>query len=197
MLLFFDMGNANEKRSYLAALDGLIVVGIVYAGAVALMGLFDAVTLGYITDLTVGLPIDRLREVLPDEVDVQTATATAFVDVGFGYRLAWWVVQSGPYLFVMTGGLVLRQIVTSARSGDPFVVENVRRLRVVAVLLVAHELLALGRAPVGLLIQKHVGVEHATARGSGTLVMVALVLFALAEIWQRGVDLRDEQALTV
>jgi hypothetical protein len=207
MLLFFDIQRVDggramtekskKKRSLLAALDAVLLVAMGLAALTALASLLDAVLDDKVTDLTIGLPAEAVTEALPDDVSLDESQAVVHASVGVGYRIAWWLVGPGTSLLVVAGAWVLRDVVASARKGDPFVAANVRRLRLVAGITLAYGVLALLRVPVALMIQDELGVEDSTANASALPIAAAIVLFALAEIWQRGVDLRDEQELTV
>lgn len=187
----------TTKRSLLPALDAVLLVAMLLGALAAGLSLLDAVLDDKVTDLTVGLPADAVSDALPSSISVEDPRVTADAEVGLGYRLGWWVVGPGASILIVVGASTLRDVVATAREGDPFVAENVRRIRLVAGLTLAHGVLALLRVPVALAIQDELGVEEATASASGMQIASAIVLLALAEIWQRGVDLRDDQELTV
>lgn len=123
-------------------------------------------------------------------------------ETGVGYRLAWWAVGPASTLVVLAGAYILHELVATARAGDSFVTANVRRIRVLAALTIGYFLLTVARSFVGVAIAIDglglgLGLDNAAATISLAPILSALVLFALAEIWQRGVDMRDEQQLTV
>lgn len=186
-----------RNRSLLPALDVLLLLVMVLAGLVAGLALLATITDGTVSELTVGLPDNIVASALPDGVEVEEARAVVEAKTAAGYRIAWWIVGPGASLLVVWGASVLRDIVTTAREGDPFVAANVRRLRHVAFIALGYWALTLLRVPVALLIQNHLEFDHATASASGISLAFAIVLVALAEIWQRGVDLREDQDLTV
>jgi Protein of unknown function (DUF2975) len=192
MLLFFDM-----KTRSLAMFDAVLLLVIGLTGLVVLLNGIQAVADDRISEVTVGLADDAVRAALPDDVTLQDARALVEAEVGTGWRLLWWGVGAAMGAVVIAGAEQLRAIVASARAGDPFVTANVRRLRIAGTLALIHSLLSGARIGVDLLLQDHLGTERAVTGNGGYQVALAVVLFAVAEIWQRGVFLRDEQELTV
>lgn len=196
MLSFFDM-NKLTKRPLLPTLDYLLLLAIGLGGLVALLTLIVAVTSGTLTDLTISLSTDEVRASLPSAVELDGAQALVAGDTGLGYRLAWWFVGPATSLLVVAGASVLREVVATAQAGDPFIQGNVRRIRILAVLTAVYFGFTAARPLAARLIEGELDVDVVTAPLSYASLMPALALFALAEIWQRGVTLRDEQKLTV
>ena len=192
MLSFLDM-----KTRSLALFDGVLLLVIGLTGLVVLLNGLQALADDRISEVTVGLADSAVRAALPDDVTLQDARALVEAEVGPGWRLLWWGVGAAMGAVVIAGAEVLREVVASARAGDPFVAANVRRLRIVGGLAIAHALLSGARMGVDVLLQDHLGTERAVTGNGGYQVALAVVLFAVAEIWQRGVFLRDEQELTV
>jgi hypothetical protein len=192
MLSFLDM----RTRS-LALFDALLLLVIGLTGLVVLVTGIQAVTDDRIADLTIGLPDDAVRAGLPDAVALDEATAVVAAEVALGWRLLWWAVGAAAAGVVIAAAEVLRQVVASAREGDPFVAANVRRLRIVGVLAMVHGLLSAARIGVEFALQDHLDVERISAGATFYELTIAIVVFAVAEIWQRGVEMRDEQTLTV
>jgi hypothetical protein len=122
--------------------------------------------------------------------------------------LPWWLVAVlWTYAAVALGlGVLslheLRRIFQRVRDGAPFDADNASRVRRLGVLLLA---LALLDGVAGLVTSLAVrgelvsgGLAVATGlRVNVPLVVVALVLVALAEIFRRGAELETEQALVV
>jgi Protein of unknown function (DUF2975) len=92
---------------------------------------------------------------------------------------------------------VLRGIVATARADAPFVAANVRRIRVLAALTLGYFVLSVARALLAIIIQDDLGLERASTDISFAPIVSAVVLLALAQIWQYGVKLREEQQLTI
>jgi hypothetical protein len=185
------------KRSLLPILDYVLILAIGLAGLVALLTLIDTVTSDTLTDLTIGLSADEVRTALPAGVQLDDAEGLVTADTGLGYRLAWWLAGPATSLLVAAGATILRDVVATAQAGDPFVVGNVRRLRVLATLTAAYFAVTAARPLLATAVDNDLDVDIVTAPRSYAPLASALALFALAEIWQRGVTLRDDQQLTV
>ena len=101
--------------------------------------------------------------------------------------------------FYIAGVLVivnrLRKIFATLTAGDPFEPENVRRLRVIGVMLGALELSRYAAALITAWIAPH---DAKPATGvSLTAWFAVLVVFVLAEVFREGVRLRREAELTI
>lgn len=185
------------KRSLLPALDYALLIAIGLAGLVALLTLIDTVTSKTLTDLTVGLPTDGVAAALPTGIELDRAEGLVTARTGLGYRLAWWLTGPATSLAVLAGATVLREVVATAQAGDPFVAGNVRRVRALAALTAGYFALTAARPLLAGALENDLDVDVVTGPLSYAPLASALALFALAEIWQRGVTLRDEQELTV
>ncbi len=186
-----------RNRALLSTLEWIVLLTMLGALLVALFGLLDVVTSPTLDGLRVRLPLDPLRDVLPGSVEIRTAEALVTARVDLGYRLAWWLVGPASGLLAVVGGWILYGIVLTVQAGDPFVAANVRRLRLLGALTVGYFALTLARPLVASAIQNHVGVAGVSTAVAYAPIVSAIVLFVLAEIWQRGVELDDEQQLTV
>jgi hypothetical protein len=190
-------------RTLFPALDYVLLLAIGLAGLVALLTLIDTVTSDSLTDLTVTLPADGadgadgIDAALPGGVQLDEARGLVAADTGLGYRVAWWLAGPATSLLVVAGATVLRDVVATARAGDPFVLGNVRRIRALAILTAVYFAIAAARPLVAEAIGNDLDVDVVTAPLSYAPLASALALLALAEIWQRGVTLRDDQQLTV
>lgn len=183
----------SKDRSLLALADGALLLTMLLAGLVALLTLLAAVASKEITDVAFELPKGGISPLLPAGVTLDHAQAMLSAHVGLGYRLASWAVGPASTLLVLAGASVLHGIVGSARLGDPFVSANVRRIRVLGFVALAFFLLSAARSLVDFLIHDHLGLPNFTSTVSFVPIVLVAVLFGLAAIWQRGVDLRDEQ----
>ena len=89
----------------------------------------------------------------------------------------------------------LRRIFATLTAGDPFHPDNVRRLRVVGMMLAALEL---GRYPFAAIQMWLSPDQMSPAKGvSLTAWFAVLVVFVLAEIFREGARLRREAELTI
>ena len=88
-----------------------------------------------------------------------------------------------------------RKIFATLTAGDPFEPENVRRLRVIGVMLGALELSRYAAALITAWIAPH---DAKPATGvSLTAWFAVLVVFVLAEVFREGARLRREAELTI
>lgn len=96
-------------------------------------------------------------------------------------------------------GIVLRllQMIASVEQGDPFAIENARRLDRIAGDLVALQVIGLVAGGIGYPIGGNVnGFDLTVSSGIGGVCM-ALLVFILARVFRRGAQLRDDVAGTV
>jgi hypothetical protein len=97
----------------------------------------------------------------------------------------------------------LRRIFQRVRDGAAFDAQNASRLRTLSVLLVALAMLrAVAEVATSIAVRRGLATGSSFAVPPGlhidlTLVSVALVLMALAEVFRRGAELEDEQSLVV
>ena len=181
----------------LPLLDGLLLLVMGLAGLVALLTLLDATVGGTIDAFPAGISAGQVQDLLPRGVEVDHAVATVSAETGLGYRLLWWLAGPASSLFLLWGAQVLRDVVHTARESDPFVAANVRRLRILAALSLGYLVLAAARPLAAIVIRRHLDLDATGIEVPWVAQVLPPVLFALSQIWQRGVDLRDEQQLTV
>jgi hypothetical protein len=120
-----------------------------------------------------------------------------------------WALQFATNLTMLIGlGFILyiihllRNILRTVLEGDPFAVANIRRLRIIGLILLfggfavalAEYLMArivLARIPLeGVELSPPLDVNE-------TAVLTGLLLLVLATVWQHGADLERDQSLTV
>ena len=88
----------------------------------------------------------------------------------------------------------LRQIFMTLTAGDPFHPQNVRRLRLIGLMLAALEL---GRYAVWGFMPMLPGIRRAEPNFNLTAWFSVLVVFGLAEVFREGARLRREAELTI
>jgi hypothetical protein len=88
----------------------------------------------------------------------------------------------------------LRRIFVTLMAGDPFHPDNVRRLRIIGLMLACLELM---RYLVWTLGASLPGVDKVEPRLSLTAWFSVLVVFVLAEVFREGARLRREAELTI
>lgn len=102
-------------------------------------------------------------------------------------------------LGLSTGGVLaivdaLRRIFTTLTAGDPFHPDNVKRLRLIGLMLAALEL---GRYAISAIAALLPWVEKVKASFNLTAWFSVLVVFVLAEVFREGARLRREAELTI
>lgn len=142
---------------------------------------------GQVDPRALGLETATVRTKLRIE-RADTDSRVLFAASGMALIAAFWV-----------GLLMIRRVVRSARDGAPFDARNAGRLRVLAALFVA--------APVGAELSRRLleSTVEADPRVTisiaspdwGVFLIVALGLFALAEIFREGTALRELEEQTV
>lgn len=97
-------------------------------------------------------------------------------------------IMSGAYMAVI---LILRKIVNTLMQGDPFVPENISRLRIMWIILAVSEVFRMAIHLIGTN-----GEDGMINIRLGTWFMV-FVIAALSEVFRHGAELRRDQELTV
>ena len=113
-----------------------------------------------------------------------------------GERAAYVVAKVAPPVVALAVLVVLLRMVRSARTGDPFTPLNVRRLRLLAVLVGVGGLLAGAGAD---LLEAWI-LDHSAAGALTVLevglpldaVLLGVLIAVLAEVWAHGVRLRED-----
>jgi Protein of unknown function (DUF2975) len=114
-----------------------------------------------------------------------------------------WTYAAASFALVLVFLNNLRRIFQRVRDGAAFDAQNALRLRTLSVVLLALALLgAVAEVVTAMAVRSGLaaGSSVAVPRGlhvNGTLVLLALVLMALAEVFRHGAELEDEQSLVV
>jgi hypothetical protein len=226
MLSFLDMQTTRRRTAALRILDAfLLLATISLAGTTLLLGGQLVVSLtgrGHVTvPASVRAPFDvgfangsgvrvtggeqpsEYRGVpVGEERQLSGVSVRADVQVGREDRdtravLAGTTAALG--LCLWAGLLALRRLVRSGWAGEPFDRHNVRRLRVLGVAVLAWPFITrLGASLVDRTIDSVPEVK-ADVSGPGWWVtlLVGVGLFALAEVWREGVELRELERETI
>lgn len=113
------------------------------------------------------------------------------------------------YSTIVWGGMayilfLIRKIVMTVYSGNPFVAENARRMRIVAIVIIFAPLLldVLSRFAVSSLLQGRsfpglVLMNHGIGEQNSILIPFGLLLFVISEVFRIGVTLKEENDLTI
>ena len=190
-------------RLDLRVLEGLVTAGLVVAGAVAAIALAGVSSIGGVgSGAPIAVDLDPARVVpglgrrLPAGVAVQAVRATVVHRPAGLLEHVLVRLQVLPLALLALAVLVLlRRIVRSVVDGDPFVQENVRRLRTIGwlvalspVLLVVAQVARSGlvaRSSVGDLAVSHITIAFVP-------ILIGGLLLVLAEVFAAGVRLRED-----
>ena len=187
------------------ALEGLVTAGLVIAGAVAVMALLGVSSVGLsgASSRSV-LPVDLdpakvapdLTQTLPAGVDVEAVRATVVSEPSGVVERLLVRLQVLPIALLALAVLVLmRRIVRTVVAGDPFVEENVRRLRIIGWLVALSPLLLVvaqiaraelvTRSSVGDLALSHLTIAFVP-------ILIGGLLLVVAQVFAEGVALRED-----
>ncbi|MFC2167800.1 DUF2975 domain-containing protein [Acidobacteriota bacterium] len=201
-------------------LDGLIII-ISVGWALGIFFLLLASVSGNTAphDEFVNLGIPYNLEKFENQKEIQTLDST-FGDMVLGMEISreltlnltkWWFLflimlftslAVVVFVFIL---LQLRHILASLTEGNPFTLENAKRIRIIGIVIIAGEflvnLLMIGTA---LIIDAHVDIEGAKlAVGklfsgfSLSNIFLGVVVLIIAEIFRLGVRLQEDQELTI
>ena len=134
----------------------------------------------------------RLADTVPVEVDLNEPTAMQRFGLALGYAL-----PSALLIFLL---VKIRKILGTVRHGDPFVSENIRRLRWIAIaLIVGDVILRLVPQFINEAVAEGAGVRSFSTDLSvpGLLSFVGLGVLVLAHVFAHGVRLREDVEGTV
>lgn len=198
----------------LTALTSLAYFGLCVVGTLVLIGLPAAKAFGG-ADFHYGLELPVTAPFL--EPAVQTALGIAPVNLGIVRAelqlpipmLPWslvavlWVYTAASIVLILLFLHNLRRIFQRVRDGAAFDTQNAIRLRALSVALLALAVLqAVAEVATSIAVRSGLaaGSSIAVPRGfhvDTTLILVALVLMALAEVFRRGAELEEEQSLVI
>ena len=187
------------------ALERLVSAGLVVATIVALMALVGVSSIGF-GGVGSGAPLEvdldpakvapDLTRNLPAGVDVQAVRATIVAEPSGLWEQLLVRLQVLPIVLLALAVLVLmRRIVRSVVAGDPFVEENVRRLRLIGWLVALSPLLLVlaQLARSGLVARSSVGdVAVSQITIAVVPILVGGLLLVLAQVFAAGVQLRQD-----
>lgn len=100
-------------------------------------------------------------------------------------------------LAVLAGTRQLRSIVDSVAEGDPFIPENARRLRLMGWLSAAAQIVTLPAVPLSKWVEGQLKGAHLGFTLSIAGVLLTLLLFILARVFERGTAMRADLEGTV
>lgn len=195
---------------------GLMVAGIVLLvlNQVNYFGIFDgqARIQGWVTAVTDHQPVALTNPGDNGALNIYSFTQQQFLTMKFASRgdlfkpvyLGYILFQNLAWFF---GILVLYQMLRIFRNldqGATFQVENIRRVRYIAYLVPAIPLSAfLASRILAGIVRELPGYQSPGVKPANSVedivfgILIALLIFALAEIFRRGAHLQQEQDLTV
>ncbi len=192
-------------------------LSVLYGGSIALTGLFvimhiAGLFLKFPFPAAMGFPVNVMFanpgavSSTPEGVSLMGGLSTSLLV----YRPSQIIsLYSCLYITIVGGGMayilfLIRKIVMTVYNGNPFVRENAKRMRIVAIVIVFAPLLLdiLSRFAVSSLLQgRSFPGLVLTYRGFGeqnyTLIPFGLLLFVISEVFRIGVTLKEESDLTV
>ena len=193
-------------------MGGLTVLALIMVPAMKLLAGDDRDWMLGLGSVQIELPSTAMDSVVtvpttwgPAQLEVEDVRA----DLRMPIVLLPWSIVATIWLMVATGASLivlslyhLRRIFQRVREGAPFDAHNAVRLRWLGLLLLALAVLAgIVDLVTSLVTRAWLARNDITvAMGlhmDGSLVFVALVLIALAEIFRRGAELEQEQSLVV
>ncbi|MGC9667191.1 DUF2975 domain-containing protein [Planosporangium sp. 12N6] len=188
-----------RRPDWLAEMQAVLVTGLVLVGVGVVVA---AVSLVRRDPIPVDLPSEGI--VRPDLSGVRPnvrlgdgGTVQVLVDHPTSAQVAWYLAGSAPVFLVVAYTLVtLLRIVRTARRGDPFAAVNVRRLRVLGLVVLVGGVAdtvtgAVSAFALGSSVAPGVA-PGATIELSGWWYLVGFGFLAIAEVVSRGRTMRAE-----
>lgn len=206
---------ALGERS-IASLIRVVLDTVWWIAAVAMAAVTGVTLLSLVVNLeprnlTMDLPVALELELPIQSLDGADAAGARLEKLRGNLRFP---VKNGPFLFgsvvivLVVLGLFLwvldqlRQLFRSLSRGQPFIPENVRRIRRVGYAMMAGEVL---RALV-FYFWSYYSSQHFIGSGlrfiasteiNGTAILAGLAILVIAEVFHEGTRLKDEQSLTI
>lgn len=201
-------GSAHESRGrelrvLLRVLPVIATVVVAVASGAAFYFFTSAVVGSSYFDVvpSVNVFLDPTRTTLDQLAPAEAGAVTDVVAVvdgstdGAGYRV--WALVNGIGAAAVAAGLwMVRSIITSMAADDPFVTENVARLRLIGGLLAT--------TPVILGVGQGIAADLLLESTTGAVfdlnfawIFAGLLVLVVAEVWSQGIDMRDELEFTV
>lgn len=202
MLLFVDMFSAAPSPPLLRALRSLLLAIVAVIAIQTSMGVIGTYTSSSFTSpVTIRPSVSAQVTVLTEQPRGQTY-ADARVDVtessDTAVRTAVMLVDTATALIVIAVLVTLLRLINDALSGLAFRGANVDRIRLIG-------WLALSSLPLTILVgplidtwaQDRLGTNGVVITASWLPALIAAGVFALARVWQRGVELQELEEHTV
>jgi hypothetical protein len=152
------------------------------------------------TELSDPVPVwfeaDEVAIDLPVEVEIVEVEAQLTGPAGLGWRAVWGLANVIPAGLAIAALWILYRVLGDA--DDPFTIANVRRFQALAWIATGFLAVSAVRGPIELQLQDSLGLDVLDAELAFTPpLVIAILAWAFADIWRRGVALRAEQELTI
>ena len=176
--------------------------------ALAVIGI--AVGMGYIvhtawevfTDSELSDPVpvtfaaDAISIDLPAGVEIVEVDGQLTGPAGLRWRALWGGINAVPAGLAIAALWVMHRVLGDA--DDPFTAANVRRFQALAWIATGFLAVSAVRGPIEIQLQDTLGLDVLDAELAFTPpLVIAILAWAFADIWRRGVKLRTEQDLTI
>ncbi len=152
------------------------------------------------TELSDPVPVtfeaDEIGIDLPAGVEIVEVEAQLTGPAAFGWRAVWGLANVIPAGLAIAAFWVLYRVLGDA--DDPFTAANVRRFQALAWIATGFLAVSAVRGPIEIQLQDTLGLDVLDAELAFTPpLVIAILAWAFADIWRRGVKLRTEQDLTI
>lgn len=146
--------------------------------------------------VVVTLDASDLGTEFPEGVGIVDLQARLVADASVGWRVVWGLMSLLPALIVGGALWIMFRLLRDER--DPFTMINVKRLQMLAGLATAYLAVMGVRAPIEMELEHSIGLDAPDFEFAFVVpLFLALLCRALAEVFRRGVAMRDEQELTI
>jgi hypothetical protein len=197
-----EMMKAPSRASaILTRLATLLLVVAIGFGALILVGGAFGFTLG--GEIAVHTPVDgdHLSDLPPGAIPPSDVDVTVRVRHPTHEEVRWFALRDVPELLLLIAMLwVVRAVLRSVRDGDPFNGSNVRRLRGLALLVLAGiPAAAFVKSILAGVLAASVGLARPSVAIvlPGAAFLGALALLVLSEVFAEGVRMRDDLEGTI
>jgi hypothetical protein len=146
--------------------------------------------------VAVALPVAGVGVDLPAGVEIVDLQARLVADASVGWRVVWGLMSLLPALIVGGALWIMFRLLRDER--DPFTMVNVKRLQMLAGLAAAYLAVMGVRGLVEMELERSLGLDALDTEFAFVVpFFLALLCGALAEVFRRGVAMREEQELTI
>lgn len=185
------------RISAAAFFQALAVIGIVAAAGFIVHTAWEVFAGTELSDpVPVWFEADEVAIELPAEVEIVEVEAQLTGPADLGWRAVWGLANVIPAGLAIAALWILYRVLGDA--DDPFTIANVRRFQALAWIATGFLAVSAVRGPVELQLQDSLGLDVLDAELAFTPpLVIAILAWAFADIWRRGVALRAEQELTI